>query len=232
MSDITEFANWPQFELTDMQKQIKERLGLALGIPQSALVKVAGKATSEIIESDESWEASAALNKPQTLTQVVDDVLEAKDFDETAKQFAKYYDGIQINTQPMHGYLACTGEGCKVCNSIDIIKNRKQHPLQLQNIARHPSKHRMMLSEYAKQVGHELSAEEEKEFFKVLDIVNSKAKEETFMPDGGFHYGGRYVAPPTKSQIGQALANQRRAMKLANRLKRKEKAQHNKCKGY
>lgn len=261
--DITEFANWPlNIELTDIQKQI-----LALGVSPSALVKDPNKATSEIVEYADAFHIhQEEIIKPQTLTQVVDDVLashekgdwtpperilgidtasgsdygvaavydgtkivdervlENKDFEETAKKFAEYYDKVDVTTKPMHGYLTCTGEGCKVCNSIKVIKSRKAIAEEV--------KINKLMQEYIAQLGREPTAEEKKEFFKVLDILNSKAKEEAFM--GDFGYLGREVfkPAPTKSQIGQALANQKRAMKLANRLKRKEKAAKNRCKGY
>lgn len=253
-SEIVEFNNVAKYTREELADQVRSG---------TLSEKQANEMLYEtVIESDESWEASAALLAPQTLTQVVDDVLASHEKGEWLPQSANHQlidgkdysvsvgyeqdkDGAynKVSETKMHGHLTCTGKECKICNAINVLKNRK--PImktrsvglsaQFASTEQHLESRKIdqLMKEYEAQLGRDPTEQDKKEFYRVLDIVNSRAKEEVLMGDHGMDSGTAAYSPrPTKSQIGQALANQKRAMKFANRLKRKEKAQRNKCKGY
>lgn len=127
----------------------------------------------------------------------------------------------------MHGLLTCKGDDCFICKL--IARDKQIDQFRAKTISH--TKFRSLLAEYCDQLGRECSDKEVQDFAASIDLVNHDiAKNGDKMP--GVIELGSNRQTFSKSQIGQALANQIRARRLAKKLKRKEKAAQNRCKGY
>lgn len=136
-------------------------------------------------------------------------------------------DGKIIAEKKMHGLLTCKGDDCFICKLVARDKQIDQFRAKTISF----TKFRSLLAEYCDQLGRECSDKEVQDFAASIDLVNHDiAKNGDKMP--GVIELGSNRQTFSKSAIGQALANQIRARRLAKKLKRKEKAAQNRCKGY
>jgi hypothetical protein len=202
---------------------------------------------TDIIESDESWQASEALLKleePASDNYVVAQALNKAvaslgiKFDQNQKKsYASCEEYSQEEIADRYKRMLGTANELQIAEAAETFTEKhSRYPIETElakieeRLAASGDLHTIVGTamtgwneSISKKHGNLSCTGEGCKVCKAIEEIKA-------MPDSGMY--GPVTPRYSKAQIGQALANQKRALKAGNKLRRKQKAQANKYKSY